>query len=83
VAVGNFAPPGYFLKDKGVAQNRCLRIFGSYGWSGGAVKEIQDFASQGNWTVVEPVVQVKGAPTQEILEQCSVLGKHLAEAIKK
>jgi flavorubredoxin len=72
-----------FLKDKGVAQNRCLGIFGSYGWSGGAVKEIQDFASQGNWTVVEPVVQVKGAPTQEILEQCFVLGKNLAEMIKQ
>jgi flavorubredoxin len=71
-----------FLKDKGVAQNRRLGIFGSYGWSGGAVKEIQDFATQGNWTVVEPTVQVKGAPTQETLEQCYLLGKNLAEAIK-
>jgi flavorubredoxin len=71
-----------FLKDKGVAQNRHLGIFGSYGWSGGAVKEIQEFATQGNWTVVEPTVQVKGAPTEETLEQCYVLGKNLAEAIK-
>jgi flavorubredoxin len=71
-----------FLKDKGVAENRRLGIFGSYGWSGGAVKEIQDFASQGNWTVVEPIVQVKGAPTQDTLEQCFELGKILAEAIK-
>jgi flavorubredoxin len=71
-----------FLGDKGVAQNRRLGIFGSYGWSGGAVKEIQDFASQGKWTVVEPVVQVKGAPTPDTLEQCYALGKNLAEAIK-
>jgi flavorubredoxin len=70
-----------FLKDKGAAENRQLGIFGSYGWSGGAVKEIQDFASQGNWTVVEPIVQVKGAPTQETLEQCFILGKNLAEVI--
>jgi len=32
--------------------------------------------------VVEPTVQVKGAPTQETLEQCYLLGKNLAEAIK-
>ena len=66
-----------------MAQNRCLGIFGSYGWSGGAVKEIQDFAYPGQLDGVEPVVQVKGAPTQEILEKCFVLGKNLAEAIKK
>jgi flavorubredoxin len=71
-----------FLKDKGVAENRRLGIFGSYGWSGGAVKEIQEFASQGNWTVVDPIVQVKGAPTEDILDQCALLGKNLAEAIK-
>ncbi|MFZ2088884.1 MAG: FprA family A-type flavoprotein [Desulfobaccales bacterium] len=71
-----------FLKDKGAAENRHLGIFGSYGWSGGAVKEIQEFASVGNWTVVEPTVQVKGAPTMETLEQCFLLGKNLAEAIK-
>jgi flavorubredoxin len=71
-----------FLKDKGAAENRHLGIFGSYGWSGGAVKEIQEFASMGNWKVVEPIVQVKGAPTQETLEQCFIMGKNLAEAIK-
>jgi len=30
----------------------------------------------------KPTVQVKGAPTEETLEQCYVLGKNLAEAIK-
>ena len=52
-------------------------------WTEQAVKEIKDFATQGNWTEMELVVQVKGSPTQEILEKCFVLGKNLAEAIKK
>jgi len=71
-----------FLSPKGVSQNRVLGILGSYGWAGGAVKEMQDFASQGDWNVVEPVVQVKGGPTRDTLEQCFELGKNMAQAIK-
>lgn len=71
-----------FLSPKGVSQNRRLGILGSYGWAGGAIKEMQDFASEGDWTVVDPVVQVKGAPTPDTLEECFVLGKNLAAAIK-
>jgi flavorubredoxin len=69
------------LREKGLAK-RSLGIFGSYGWSGGAVKELRAFADDSGWNLVEPVVEVKGAPTKETLAACGLLGRRLAEAGK-
>ncbi len=71
-----------FLSEKGLAENRRLGLLGSYGWSGGAVKELKEFASRSNWAVVDPIVEVKGAPLPDTLDQCALLGRNMAELLK-
>ncbi|MBN1902274.1 FprA family A-type flavoprotein, partial [Candidatus Sumerlaeota bacterium] len=69
------------LEEK-MLKNRFIGIFGSYAWSKGAVKRLQDFASQGNLTLVEPVVEFKCSPTSEDLKKAAELGKNMAARIK-
>ena len=76
-AVGNLVS---ILKEKGLT-NRRIGIFGSYGWSGGGVKELREFASGDGWKLVEPVLEVKGAPTAEDLSRCALLGRNLAGSL--
>ena len=65
-------------------KNRILGICGSYSWSKGALAELQLFAEQGgDWTLVQPTVEVKSCPTEEDLNQCRLLGTNVAEAVKK
>ena len=71
----------HLLRDKGLGR-RCLGLFGSYGWSGGAMDRFQDFAQASGWPVVEPVVETRGAPGEEELGKCRRLGSALAGAIR-
>ena len=59
-------------------KNRTLGIFGSFGWSGGAVKELRGFADRVKWDLVEPVVESRCAPSNDALEQCRALGRNMA-----
>ena len=63
-------------------KNHLLGIFGTYSWSGGAVKRLKEFAENGNWNLVEPVVEAKFSPDGEHLKDCASLGKSMAERIK-
>ena len=64
-------------------KNRILGICGSYSWSKGALAELQLFAEQGgDWTLIQPSVEVKSCPTEEDLDQCRLLGRNVAEAVK-
>jgi len=60
--------------------NRVLGVFGSYGWSGGATAELRELGGQPGWRLVEPVVEVRGAPGEQHLEQCRRLGRELVTA---
>jgi len=64
-------------------KNRYIGVFGSYSWSKGAVSALHDFACCGRLTLVEPVVECKCAPTETDIEQCVLLGKNMAHAIRK
>lgn len=46
-------------------QNRILAVFGSYSWSGGALKALKEFADSSALDVVETTVETKSAPTEE------------------
>lgn len=61
--------------------NHVLGIFGSFGWSGGGVSALKEFAQKGKWDLVEPVVEVKFAPTDKDLENCGVLAKNIARKL--
>jgi flavorubredoxin len=63
--------------------NRVVGVFGSYGWSGGAVGGLRDFVEQNKLELVEPVVEARFTATPEQLEQCHSLGRAMAERINK
>ncbi|MFP4483377.1 MAG: FprA family A-type flavoprotein [Spirochaetota bacterium] len=66
------------------AQNRKAFRFGSYGWSGGAEKELEHLVERHKmkWDFLDPV-EFKGAPTEEDLNLIRRRGKELAQAVKE
>ena len=60
--------------------SRVLGVFGSYGWSGGAMAELRVLGGDPGWRLIEPVVEARGAPGEQDLEQCRRLGRELAAA---
>ena len=70
------------LLENKMLKDRIAGIFGSYGWSGGAMKELTDFVKRLKWELLEPVVEVKGAPFEEDLQNCSLLGRNIAERLR-
>ncbi len=72
----------YTLKMNKLA-NHALGIFGSYGWSGGAVKELTEFASEGGSFEVAPtIVETRGCMKEEDVESLRQLAKEMASLIK-
>lgn len=69
--------------DHRMMQHRILGIFGSYSWSGGALKDLEGFAGQGKWNVIQPTIEAKSAPTEENLDDCRQLGKNIAAELRK
>ena len=69
------------LHEKRLCQ-RTLGIFGSYGWSGGGVKGVQEFAAKMKWEVVEPVVEARFATKAEHLVQVEQMALQLAARVK-
>ncbi len=56
--------------------------FGSYGWSGEAVKHITKFLEEMKVEVVAPGFKVQYVPAHDQLKRCVELGKILAKTIK-
>lgn len=63
-------------------KNHLLAIYGSYSWSGGAVKELKSFNDKLNLELVEPVIEAQYTPSGNTLEKCRLLGKNMAEKVK-
>jgi len=58
--------------------------FGSYGWSGEAVKDLEGLLKEMKVEIAAEAVSVKNVPDNSVLEKCSELGKKIAaELIKK
>ena len=64
-------------------KNHILGIFGSYSWSGGALKELKEFAEGSGFDVCPTQIEVNGAPKQEDLEALNQLGKEMAEKLRE
>lgn len=63
--------------------NHALGIFGSYGWSGGAVKELTEFASEGgNFEVAPTIVETKGTMKEDDIESLRALAKEIAQLVR-
>ena len=61
------------LKPKG----KIWSFFGSYGWGGGAVKNMIEMARKVGFEVHEPGIEVKYIPNAEDLAKCFELGKQI------
>lgn len=66
------------FKPKG----RLACAFGSCGWAGGAVKEIEGIAAEAGMQLVQEGLSVKYVPDGEELKKCYEFGKSLAQKIK-
>lgn len=69
------------LENKGL-KDRVAGIFGSYGWSGGGVRELTDFVGRMKWQLIEPVIEVSCSPTEADLGNCRLLGSNIAQRLR-
>jgi flavorubredoxin len=61
--------------------NKIAAAFGSYGWSGEALKQVTELLTAMHFEVVEGV-RAKNRPTHEQLKACVELGKTVAKALQ-
>ncbi len=62
-------------------KNKMAAYFGSYGWSGGALKEMQKIIEPLKWNLVD-TFEFIGAPTSEEIKKAEDFGIRFAEAVK-
>jgi flavorubredoxin len=63
--------------------NRIGASFGSYGWSGEAVKLISETLQDMKMNVIDPGVRVQFAPRPEGLDACLELGRKVGRAVRE
>ena len=73
------------LLENKMMKGRSIGLCGSYSWSSAALKVMKEFVekSKGGWQLVEPAIEVKSYPSCEVLTQCELLGRNMAESIKR
>ncbi|MFH1458166.1 MAG: flavodoxin domain-containing protein [Candidatus Omnitrophota bacterium] len=64
-------------------KNRAACVFGSYGWAGGAVKEIEDVLKESGMELALPGFSVKYVPDEEENRRLFEYGKDFANKIKE
>ncbi|HET6557215.1 MAG TPA: FprA family A-type flavoprotein, partial [Prolixibacteraceae bacterium] len=62
-------------------KNHLLGIFGSFGWSGGGVKNLQKFAENIKWELVGQPVEEKGTLKEDKFEHCIQLANAIADRL--
>jgi len=63
--------------------NRIGGAFGSYGWSGEAVKQIQAVLEEAKFQIVDPGISVKYVPAHEDLRKCIEWGRKIGRAVRE
>lgn len=63
-------------------KNHILGIFGSFGWNGGGVKNLQKFAENIKWELVGEPVEEKGTLKADKYQQCINLANAVADKLK-
>jgi flavorubredoxin len=64
-------------------KNRIIASFGSYGWGGGAVKDIYEEIKKMGLEAVEPGIQVVYKPSAEDQQKCYDFAKDFANKVKE
>jgi len=76
--IGAFLTYATGLKPKG----KLWSFFGSYGWGGGAVKNMTEMAQKAGFQINEQSIEVKYIPESEDLKKCFEFGQQIATKIK-
>ncbi len=63
--------------------NKIGAAFGSYGWSGEAVKLINEELEAMKFDVIDPGIKIQYVPEKEGLEDCFELGQKIGKAINE
>jgi flavorubredoxin len=63
-------------------KNKIGAAFGSYGWSGESIRDIEEVFKKAGIPLVRPGLKVKWQPGETELEACRVMGRELAVAVK-
>jgi flavorubredoxin len=71
----------YFLRGL-KPKNRIASSFGSYGWAGGAVKDIEEVLKEAGIEIVQPPLSVKYVPDEKELKSCYEFGRDFAKKVK-
>ncbi len=64
-------------------QNRIGAAFGSYGWSGEAPKQIQEWLASMNMELPAAPLRMQFSPKHHQLSECVALGRTVAQALKR
>jgi len=64
-------------------KNKIAAAFGSYGWSGEAVKLINQELEAMKYEIVDPGLKVQYVPSQKALEECYQFGKKIGQKLLK
>jgi flavorubredoxin len=67
--------------ERSRTSGRVIGVFGSYSWSGEAVKELEAFARNGNCTFVEPAIKALACPKEDDLAALHDLGARIAKEV--
>ncbi len=80
-----YPPMDQFMRllEQKTLRRRVLGLFGTFGWSGGGVRTLAEFAREDQWDLVQPVVEAHCAPTEADLKQCEALGQAVVRRIKE
>lgn len=81
--VGVFPTMGDVLQRAALKsiKNKKFAMFGSYGWSGGALREIKKIVEPLKWEIVDSF-EFKGGPSEEDLKKGREFGREFAKKIK-
>ncbi|MDO5689686.1 MAG: FprA family A-type flavoprotein [Tissierellia bacterium] len=63
--------------------NHVIGVFGSYSWSGGAVKALREFAERGKYDVIDEVIEAKCSACDEDIEGLKRVAKQMAYKLKE
>ena len=64
-------------------QNKIAAAFGSYGWSGEAVKILNQEFAEMKLDIIDDGVKVQYVPTEDDLDRCFELGVKIAKTLKE
>ncbi|MFQ5888327.1 MAG: FprA family A-type flavoprotein, partial [Candidatus Hydrothermarchaeales archaeon] len=63
--------------------NKMAAAFESYGWGGGASKDVLEMLYKMRLEVIEPALRVKFRPKEDAIKQCKDFGRGVAKKVKE